>query len=133
MFCMSKTTPHLRPERNGTKVSPPSSPGPPAYIRPPRLLYHGSILVCNVLFLTSAISAPLGHLPPELFINILTRLDSSSQKAFRCVSRSSCESVTGVLFNELFFDFDVGGTEGLVAISNHPDLAKHVRTIVLQR
>jgi hypothetical protein len=49
------------------------------------------------------------------------------------VSRSSCGSVTSLLFNELFFDFDVGGTEGLVAISNHPHLAKHVRTIVLQR
>jgi len=78
-------------------------------------------------------SALLGHLPPELLINILTRLDSSSQKAFRCVSRSSCRSVTSVLFNELFFDFDVGGTDGLVAISNYPHLAKHVRTIVLQR
>jgi hypothetical protein len=78
-------------------------------------------------------SALLGRLPPELLVDILTRLDSTSQKAFRCVSRSSCGSVTSLLFNELLFDFDVGGTEGLVAISNHPHLAKHVRTIVLQR
>ena len=85
------------------------------------------------LFLTSAMSALLGRLPPELLVDILTRLDSTSQKAFRCVSRWSCGSVTSLLFNELFFDFDVGGTEGLVAISNYPHLAKHVRTIVLQR
>jgi hypothetical protein len=78
-------------------------------------------------------SVLLGRLPPELLLNILTRLDSTSQKAFRCVSRSSCGSVTSVLFNELFFDFDVGGTKGLVAISNHAHLAKHVCTIVLQR
>ena len=133
VFCISKATPHLHPERNGTKVPPPSSLGPPAYIRLPRLLYHGSILVCNVLFLTSAMSALLGYLPLELLINILTRLNSLSQKAFHCVFHSSCRSVTSVLFNELFFDFDVGGTDGLVVISNYPHLAKHVRTIVLQR
>jgi hypothetical protein len=78
-------------------------------------------------------SALLGRLPPELLIDILTRLESTSQKAFHCVSRSSCGSVTSLLFNELFFDFDVGSTEGLVAISNRPHLAKHVRAIVSQR
>ena len=78
-------------------------------------------------------SALLGRLPPELLVDILTRLVSTSQKAFHRVSHSSCGSVTSLLFNELFFDFDVGGTEGLVAISNHPHLAKHVSTIVLQR
>ena len=133
VFCISKATPHLHPERNRTKVPPPSSLGPPAYILLPQLLCHNSILVSKILFLTSAMSVFLGRLPPELLLNILARLDSTSQKAFRCVSHSLCGSVTSVLFNEMFFDFDVGGTDSLVAISNHPHLAKHVRTIVLQR
>jgi hypothetical protein len=75
----------------------------------------------------------LSKLPAELLLNILTRVDRQGQKAFRCVSRLSCASVTGVVFKDLCFDFDSGGIGGLVAISEHPHLAKHVRTIVLQR
>ena len=51
-----QSNPHLHPERNGTKVPPPASLGPPAYIRLPRLLYHNSILVSKILFFTSAMS-----------------------------------------------------------------------------
>jgi hypothetical protein len=44
------------PERNGTKEPPPSPLSPPAYIRLPRLLYHDSTKVSNILFLISAIA-----------------------------------------------------------------------------
>jgi len=75
----------------------------------------------------------LSELPAELLLDILTRVDRQSQNAFRCVSRSCCESITGVIFRKLCFDFDAGGIEGLVAVSEHPHLAKHVRTLILQR
>lgn len=72
-------------------------------------------------------------LPAELILNILTLLDPESQRFLRRVSRFFCDSVTSVLFKDIFFDFDAGGTDSLVAISKHSGLAKNVRTIVLQR
>lgn len=73
------------------------------------------------------------RLPAELLVGILIGLDRKSQRSLRCVAKVFYESVTDVLFKRVFFDFDAGGIDNLVAISKHPHLAKRVRTIVFKR
>jgi hypothetical protein len=72
-------------------------------------------------------------LPTELLHNVLVRLEQDSLKEFRRVCRESCARVTPILFNRVYFDFDPGGTDGLVNICRHPLLATHVKTIELRR
>jgi hypothetical protein len=70
-------------------------------------------------------------LPAELLYDILVRLEQESLKEFRYVSRESCVRVTPLLFNKVYFDFDLNGTNSLVNISSQPHLATHVRNIEL--
>jgi hypothetical protein len=72
-------------------------------------------------------------LPAELLHDILVRLEQESLKEFRYVSRESCARVTPILFNKVYFDFDLNGTNSLVNISSQPHLATHVRNVELQR
>lgn len=77
--------------------------------------------------------ASIFRLPVELLNNVLLELERESLKEFRCVCRESCVRVTPILFDKVYFDFDLGGTDGLVNISCEPRLAAHVKTIELQR
>jgi hypothetical protein len=77
--------------------------------------------------------ASIFGLPVELLNNVLLELERESLKEFRCVCRESCARVTPILFDKVYFDFDLGGTDGLVNISREPGLAVHVKTIELQR
>ncbi|GAB7336124.1 hypothetical protein MBLNU13_g08912t3 [Cladosporium sp. NU13] len=72
-------------------------------------------------------------LPVELLNNILLELERESLKEFRCVCRESRVRVTPILFDKVYFNFDLGGTGGLVNISCEPRLAAHVKTIESQR
>ena len=72
-------------------------------------------------------------LPTELLHDVLVRLGQESLKEFRYVSRESCARVTPILFNKVYFDFDLNGTDSLVNISSQPHLATHVKNIELQR
>jgi hypothetical protein len=72
-------------------------------------------------------------LPAELLHDALVRLEQESLKEFRCVSRESCARVTPILFNQVYFDFDLNGTNNLVNISRQPHFAIHMRYIELQR
>lgn len=77
--------------------------------------------------------ASIFGLPVELLNNVLLELERESLKEFRCVCRESRIRVTPILFDKVYFDFDLGGTDGLVNISREPQLAVHVKTIELQR
>ncbi|KAK3076082.1 hypothetical protein LTR53_000022 [Teratosphaeriaceae sp. CCFEE 6253] len=72
-------------------------------------------------------------LPPELVVDILTTLDKSGQKRFRLVSKGCATLTAPLLFEHICFDFDIGGTNGLVAISRQPELCQHVHTLELRR
>lgn len=68
---------------------------------------RSKILKINIEMEDSATACIL-DLPPELVVDILTTLD-------------------------IYFDFDIGGTNGLVAIPRQPELCQHVHTVELRR
>ncbi|KAK3615294.1 hypothetical protein LTR56_026679 [Elasticomyces elasticus] len=72
-------------------------------------------------------------LPPELVVDILALLNKSDQKRFRLVSKACANLVAPLLFAHIYFDFDAGGTDGLVALSRQPELRQYVHTIELRR
>ncbi|KAK0343260.1 hypothetical protein LTR94_018995 [Friedmanniomyces endolithicus] len=78
-------------------------------------------------------AASVLDLPPEIVVGILTTLDKPSQKRFRLVSNVCATLASPVLFGHIYFDFDFGGTNNLVAISRQPKLCRHVHTIELRR
>ncbi|TKA59966.1 hypothetical protein B0A55_12762 [Friedmanniomyces simplex] len=90
------------------------------------------ILKINIEMEDSATACIL-DLPPELVVDILTTLDKSSQKRFRLVSKGCATLTAPLLFEHIYFDFDIGGTNGLVAISRQPELCQHVHTVELRR
>lgn len=77
--------------------------------------------------------ASLLGLPTEVLHEILVKLEQKCLKEFRCVSHESHARATPVLYNRVYFDFDLSGTDSLVNISRQPHLATHVKTIELQR
>jgi hypothetical protein len=77
--------------------------------------------------------ASLFGLPPELLHEVLLKLEQENLKGFPCVCRESYARVNPILFNRVYFDFDLSGTDALVNISRQPHLATHVKTIQLQR
>jgi hypothetical protein len=72
-------------------------------------------------------------LPTEVLHDILLMLERETLKEFRRVCRESHTRVTPILFDRVYFDFDSSGTDGLANISRQPLLAKHVKTVELQR
>ncbi|TKA23111.1 hypothetical protein B0A54_17992 [Friedmanniomyces endolithicus] len=72
-------------------------------------------------------------LPPEMVGGILATLDKPSQKRFRLVSNVCATLASPLLFGHIYFDFDSGGTNSLIAISRQPKLCRHVHTIELRR
>ncbi|KAK1088652.1 hypothetical protein LTR48_001340 [Friedmanniomyces endolithicus] len=93
---------------------------------------RSKILKINIEMEDSATACIL-DLPPELVVDILTTLDKSSQKRFRLVSKGCATLTAPLLFEHIYFDFDIGGTNGLVAISRQPELCQHVHTVELRR
>jgi len=72
-------------------------------------------------------------IPPEMVGGILATLDKPSQKRFRLVSNVCATLASPLLFGHIYFDFDSGGTNSLIAISRQPKLCRHVHTIELRR
>jgi hypothetical protein len=77
--------------------------------------------------------ASIFNLPTELLHEVLLKLERESLKRFRRMCRESCARVTPILFDRVYFDFDLSGIDGLVNISRQPLLATHVKSIELQR
>lgn len=72
-------------------------------------------------------------LPPELLTDILNRLDRPDQKAFRTVSHFCDDFISAIVFQDVFFDLEPNGCNGLCRIAHSPKLSRHVRTLELKR
>ncbi|KAK1039356.1 hypothetical protein LTR74_018753, partial [Friedmanniomyces endolithicus] len=77
-------------------------------------------------------AASILDLPPELVVGILATLDKPSQKRFHLVSDVCATLTAPLLFGHIYLDFNIGGTNSLVAISRQPKLCRHVHTIELR-
>lgn len=73
------------------------------------------------------------HLPFELWSLICELLDNSSLKSLRASSRQFHYWTSPALFRTIRFNLDTGGTDRLVAISEHEVLREYVHSLVLRR
>lgn len=72
------------------------------------------------------------HLPDELLLNCLGRLDKGQLKPMRLVSRNWCACSTGFLFDTVYISPSEEDVKVFESITQHPLLSKCVQKLYLR-